>query len=155
MNCDRRFHASCLHIGDLFVCGRKDREPSTCCEMLSTADNNWKFIAEIKESGAVFQVVSCRKYMLAVGGYGLHGVLNTTEYYDDKWTKSTSMKEKKYWSSTVDFRDDVYVIGGRHDGDDDLSRSAEVTLWGTGWRGLIWAAIGCTWGVWTSSSRSN
>ena len=52
----------------------------------------------MNEARSEFQVVSCGKYLWAIGGEGTNGVLKTTEFYDviiNKWKKSTPMIEKR------------------------------------------------------------
>ena len=126
MNFTRNGHGCCSHAGHLFVCGGKGGKPSTCCEKLIIKDDKWIFIAKMNEARLDFQVVSCGKYVWAIGGQNKRGVLNTTEYYDDiidKWTKSTPMIQKRLRHSAVTFRENVYLIGG-YDGCRGL-RSAE------------------------------
>ena len=92
--------------------------PSTCGEKLNIKEDKWIFIAEMNEARSEFQVVSCGKYLWAIGGEGTNGVLKTTEFYDviiNKWKKSTPMIEKRSGHSAVAFREDIYVIGGLND----------------------------------------
>ena len=70
MNSRRFCHGCCSHAGHLFVCGGKDGEPSACCEKLIIKDNKWFFIAEMNEARWIFQVVTCGKYLWAIGGQG-------------------------------------------------------------------------------------
>ena len=76
-----------------------------------------------------FPVVSCGKYMWALGGKNSSlNSLNSTEYYDnitDEWTLSTPMKEKRFYHASVAFRDNILVIGGWNSIDDPLN-TAEI-----------------------------
>ena len=115
MNFTRQEHGCCSHAGHLFVCGGKDGKPSICCEKLIIKDDKWVFIAKMNEARISLQVVSCGKYVWAIGGQNKRGFLNTVEYYDDvidKWTKSTPMIEKRHRHRAVAFREYIYVIGG-------------------------------------------
>ena len=86
------------------------------------------FIAEMNEARSEFQVVSCGKYIWAIGGEGTNGVLKTTEFYNttiNNWTKSTPMIEKRCGHSAVAFRQQIYVIGGCNEDNDYGLHSAE------------------------------
>ena len=115
MNFARNYHGCCSHAGHLFVCGGKDGEPSTCCEKFIIKEDKWIFIAEMNEARKYFQVVTCGKHVRVIGGEGINGALNTTEYYDhitDKWIKSSSMIERRCEHSVVAFCENIYVFGG-------------------------------------------
>ena len=115
MNYHRCVHGCCSHAGSLFVCGGKHGLASNCCEKFNNHDKEWEFVAEMKEAREEFQIVSCGKFIWAIGGDSLDGILRSTEYYDeviDKWTLSTPMLEKRCDHSAVAFRDKIYVLGG-------------------------------------------
>ena len=115
MNFTRNGHGCCSHAGDLFVCGGKDGKPSACWEKWIIKDDKWIFIAKMKQGRTNFQVVSCGKYVWAIGGLNKSEILNTTEYYNnniDKWSKSTAMINKRCHHSAVAFRENIFVIGG-------------------------------------------
>ena len=77
-----------------------------------------------------FQIVSCGKFIWAVGGWNNKSKhLNATEYYDDvidKWTSSTQMLEKREGHSAVAFRNNIYIIGGYNLDHKEGLRTAEV-----------------------------
>merc|ERR1739838_1061913 len=116
MNCKRSFHGCCAHAGKIYVCGGKDRDASTCCEVLETTEGKWRFIANMNVARKWFVVVSCNEKLWVFGGENDEGeYLNSTEFYDekkDKWTMSTPMNEKRCRHSAVAFRDKIYILGG-------------------------------------------
>ena len=68
MNYNRSGHGCCSHAGSLFVCGGRDGKRSTCCEKMNIANNKWNFVAEMNEARKHSQVVSCGKFLWAIGG---------------------------------------------------------------------------------------
>ena len=129
MNFNRANHGCCAHVGQLFVCGGKDCEASTCCEKLNLSEGVWKFVAEMKVARYCFHVISRGKFIWALGGQGYDGeTLSSIEFYDeiaDQWTLSTSMNEKRKFYGAVGFRDNIFVVGGVNEKNENLS-SAEV-----------------------------
>ena len=129
MKFNRANHGCCSHVGQLFVCGGKDNEASTCCEKLNLSKGVWKFVADMNVARKCFRVISCGKFMWAFGGEGIDGkALSSTEFYDevaDKWTLSTSMKENRQYYGAVGFRDNIFVVGGLNY-DKEVLSSSEV-----------------------------
>ena len=123
MNCKRYRHGSCAHGGRVFVCGGKDGEPSKCCEVLEDGGKEWRFVASMNEARYCFPVVSCGKYVWALGGIvdttrkhkdKKMKCSNSTEVYDtnkDKWTVSVNMLECRHDHVAVAFRDKIYIFG--------------------------------------------
>ena len=118
MNCNRLRHGCCVHAAELFVCGGREGVASTCCEKLTSVDEKWRFIADMKVDRVCFPVVSCGNFMYALGGWDIDlTVLNSTEYYNkitDEWTLSIPMREERVFHAAVAFRDKIFVIGGQN-----------------------------------------
>merc|ERR1739838_1260373 len=116
MNCERVHHGCCAHAGKVYVCGGKDRDASTCCEVFETTEGKWRFIANMNVARESFVVVSCGEKIWSFGGLSDKGEhLNSNEFYDekkDKWTMSSPMNEKRSEHSAVAFRDKIYILGG-------------------------------------------
>ena len=95
MNFNRANHGCSAHVSQLFVCGGKDNEASTCCEKLNLSEGVWKFVAEMNVARKCFHLISLGKFIWALGGRGGDGkALSSTEFYDrvaDQWTLSTSI----------------------------------------------------------------
>ena len=81
------------------VCFVSDgKNNSTCCERLSIGDERWKLVAKMNEARKLFQVVSCGKFMCAIGGCGLNGTLICLVFYGDNYDTlalSTLMVKKR------------------------------------------------------------
>ena len=114
MNYSRECHGCASHAGALFACGGIDEEPFKCCEKLIIGDNNWTFVANMNAERRCFPLVSCGKFLWAIGGgNNVHVALNTTEYFNNitnKWTNSSPMQQKRLSHSAVAFRETIFVI---------------------------------------------
>ena len=63
---------------------------------LNAEDNKSKLVAKMKVARTALKIVLCRKLIWAIGGEGMHDILNSIEYYDDvtdKWDLLTPMRE--------------------------------------------------------------
>ena len=115
MNCARYYHACCAHGNRLFVCGgHKDNgKVARSCEVLEEGGKEWRSVASMNERRANFAVVSCGKYLWALGGKLKNLKSRTTERYDsvkNKWMFSVLMLESRADHVAVAFRNKIFVF---------------------------------------------
>ena len=120
MNCKRSNHGSCVHNDRVYVCGGKDGNYLKCCEVLEDGGKEWRFVASMNEARSCFPLVSCGKYVWALGGIVVTNVdkaimpSKSIETYDtakDVWKASVEMLEHRVGHAAVSFRKKIYIFG--------------------------------------------
>jgi len=116
---ESRYQMGAALYGDVIVvAGGLDENdyPQSSVEVYQTSFNEWRTICSLNQKRSGHALVSCGRYLYALGGRDGKTVLSSIERLDHlnkNWINFEPMQTPRIWFSAVNCDGVVYAIGGR------------------------------------------